>query len=115
VRSDPSQPQVERLFLGAVDDALSKDDEVALARELETDAALRVRFEAYRGAVKALRDAPKERAPDALASLILRRSRRRRGQVRRADERVAFRVPAEVVIPLLLAALVALFMLLASP
>jgi type VI protein secretion system component VasF len=65
--------------------------------------------------VKALRDAPKERAPDALASLILRRSRRRRGHVRRADERVAFRVPAEVVIPLLLAALVALFMLLASP
>lgn len=115
MQREPSHPEVERLFLGAVDGALSRDDEASLAAQLELDAALRARFEAYRGAVRALRQAPKVRAPDGLASLILRRNRRRRLHLRRADERVAFRVPAEVVIPLLLAALMALFMLLSSP
>ena len=115
MQRERSHPEVERLFLGAVDGALSRDDEAVLTAQLAGDAALRVRFEAYRGAVRMLRQAPKARAPDGLASLILRRSRRRRLHLRREDERVAFRVPAEVVIPLLLAALMALFMLLASP
>jgi hypothetical protein len=115
VRSERSPAEVERLFLGAVDEALSKDEEALFATELEADAALKARFDAYRGAVRSLRQSPKERAPDGLASLILRRSRRRRFHLKRGDEEVAFRVPAEVLIPLLLAALVALLMLLASP
>ena len=114
MRSERSPVEVERLFLGAVDEALSKDEEALFATELEADAALKARFDAYRGAVRSLRQSPKERAPDGLASLILRRSRRR-FHLKRGDEEVAFRVPAEVLIPLLLAALVALLMLLASP
>lgn len=115
MRPESTPADVERLFLGAVDQALSGDEEAELAARLEADPQLRARLEAYRAAIRRLHEVPRERAPDGLATLILRRSRRRRFHLRRSDEGLAFRVPAEVLIPLLLAALVALFMLLASP
>jgi hypothetical protein len=62
-----------------------------------------------------LKESPREQAPDALASVILPRTRRRRLGLRTRELHAAYRVPAEVVIPLLIAALVAMFMLLASP
>ena len=50
----------------------------------------------------------------ALASLILRRTRRRRFHTRAREIQNA-RFPVEVVVPMIIAALVAMFMLLASP
>jgi hypothetical protein len=47
--------------------------------------------------------------------MILRRTRRRRFSARAREAQAAYRLPAEVVIPLLVAVLVAMFMLLASP
>jgi anti-sigma factor RsiW len=115
VRRELSKTEVERLFLGAVDGALAAADAATLEEELRSDPELKARFDRYRKAVGLLRGAPKEKAPEALASLILRRTRRRRFQVRARDLQAAYRVPAEVVIPLVIAVLVALFMLLASP
>lgn len=112
MRRELSKTDVERLFVQGVDEALPTRE----AALLEADPALQARFDAYRRAVSRLRDAPKEKAPDALASVILRRTRRRRFQLRSSElHAMAWRVPAEVVVPMLLAALVALFMLLASP
>jgi anti-sigma factor RsiW len=115
VQRELSTPEVERLFLGAIDGQLATDERAAFDELLERDVALRARYEAYRRTVSLLQGAPKEKAPDALASMILRRTRRRRFALRETDAVTTWRVPAEVVIPLLLAALVALFMILASP
>jgi anti-sigma factor RsiW len=114
VRRELSKAEVERLFVEAVDDALPPAEQAAFAEQLAADVALQARFETYKKTVSRLRVAPKEKAPDALASMILRRTRRRRFQFRNR-ELADWRFPAEVVIPLLLAAAVAVFMLLASP
>jgi anti-sigma factor RsiW len=107
--------EVERLFLLAVDDSLDATDAEAFRTLLAQQGALKERFEKYRSAVKALKSLPKERAPDALASLIVRRAKRRRFNFRSlAMHEVAYRVPVEVIIPLLLAAVVAAFLLLAA-
>ena len=77
---------------------------------------LKARFAKYQRAISMLKEAPKEKAPDALASMILRRTRRRRFQLRTRDlQNAHFPFPAEVVVPMLIAALAEMFMLLASP
>jgi anti-sigma factor RsiW len=115
VRRELSKNEVERLFMGAVDDALAGADAARFEEALAADAELRARFERYQKAVGLLKRAPREKAPDALATMILRRTRRRRFSARAREAQAAYRLPAEVVIPLLVAVLVAMFMLLASP
>jgi anti-sigma factor RsiW len=115
VRRERSKAEVERLFVGAVDGVLAGADASTFEAELAADAELKARYERYQRTVGRLQGAPREKAPDALASLVLRRTRRRRFSLRAADLQLAYRLPAEVVIPLLVAVLVAMFMLLASP
>lgn len=114
MRRELSKNEVERLFVGAVDDALPERDSKAFASELDENPELKARFAKYQRAVSLLKDTPKEKAPDALASMILRRTRRRRFQLRTREIQNAH-FPVEVVVPMLIAALVATFMLLASP
>lgn len=110
-----TKAEVERLFLGAVDDALDSSDAEAFRQVLARDPELTVRFEKYAGAVQALKGLPREKAPPALASMILRRTRRRRSFFRRnAAHEADYRLPVEVIVPLLVAAVVALFLLLAT-
>jgi anti-sigma factor RsiW len=114
VRRELSKNEVERLFVGAVDDALPGADASQFDAQLTENPELKARFAQYQRAIALLKEAPKEKAPDALASMILRRTRRRRFQLR-SREIQNFRFPMEVVVPMLIAALVAMFMLLASP
>lgn len=114
MRRQLSQAEVERLFMGAVDGALEAGDAAAFDEALAGDAELRERFGRYQRAVGLLGASPRERAPEALATTIMRRTRRRRVNLRRREAQ-AYRFPAEIVIPLLMAALVALFMVVASP
>jgi len=115
VQRELTKAEVERLFLGAVDDALDSRDAEAFRQVLATDAELKVRYEKYTFAVKALKELPREKAPPSLASTILRRTRRRRSMFRSMAEHEAnYRVPVEVIIPLLVAAVVAAFLLLAT-
>lgn len=104
----------ERLFVGAVDDALAPAEAKELETELAENPELKAKFAKYQRAISLLKESPREKAPDALASLILRRTRRRRFQGRNRELQQS-RFPVEVVVPLLIAALVALFMLFASP
>jgi anti-sigma factor RsiW len=110
VHADFQETDMERLFLGAVDGSLTREQAAEFDAALESDPALRARFDAYRTAVAVLRSAPREKPPEGFASLVLRRSRRRRFQLRRSDG-TAYRVPAEIIISLVLAALVALLMM----
>jgi anti-sigma factor RsiW len=114
VRRDLSKNDVERLFTGAVDGALAEPEAREFDADLEADPKLKAQFAKYQQAIALLKDSPKEKAPDALASLILRRTRRRRHGSRMREIQNA-RFPAEVIVPLLIAALVAVFMLIASP
>jgi hypothetical protein len=114
VRHQLSKKDTERLFVGAVDQSLPDIEAHALEEVLHHDAALKAQFETYQRTVTRLRKMPQVKAPASLASLILRRTRRRRFQLRSRDFH-HFRFPMEVVVPMLIAALVALFMLLAAP
>jgi len=112
VRRELNSAEVERLFVGALDGALPDGDEAELKTRLDDDPELKAQFAQYERAVKLLRGQPREKAPEALSSLILRRTRRRRGALRSAAHaQLHYRVPAEVLIPLLIAVLVALFMI----
>ena len=109
-----SKNEVERLFVGAVDGALAEQEASEFDAELSANPELKAQFARYQRAISMLRETPREKAPDALSSLILRRTRRRRFSNRNREIQNAH-FPAEVVIPMIIAALVALFMLLASP
>lgn len=110
-----TKTEVERLFVGAVDDALDSGDAEVFRQVLSSDRELKVRFDRYTEAVRALKDSPREKAPAALASMIMRRTKRRRSMFRTmAAHEATYRVPVEVIIPLLLAAVVATFLLLAA-
>ncbi|MFO0594253.1 MAG: hypothetical protein U0228_03085 [Myxococcaceae bacterium] len=114
MRRELPENEVERLFVGAVDHALPSTEEKEFEGELAENPELKAKFAQYQRAISLLKDSPKEKAPEALASLILRRTRRRRFQGRNRELQNT-RFPVEVIVPLLLAALVAVFMLLASP
>ena len=107
--------EVERLFIGAVDDSLESGDAELFQQVLKGDAALQARYERYQLTVKSLKALPREKAPPMLASMIMRRTKRRRSMLRHLAEHEALnRFPVEVIIPLLLAAVVALFLLVAA-
>lgn len=108
VQTHLSQSELEVLFMGAIDDALSDQDVEKLERELETSPDLNDKFERYQRTVRALQRVPREQAPEALATLIMRRSRRRRAFNHRAllEAQTYYRVPAEVMVPIIVAALV---------
>lgn len=114
MRRELSKNEVERLFVGAVDGALAEPEATEFDSELAANPELKAQFAKYQRAISLLKEAPRERAPDALASMILRRTRRRRFQQRTREIQNAH-FPAEVVVPMLIAALVAMFMLLSSP
>ena len=117
MRRELSKAELERLFVDATDGALVGEDAARFEAELQADTALKSRYDSYQRAVGLMRGQPREKAPDALASVILRRTRRRRssGYSLRLHEMNFSRVPVEIIIPLLLAAAVALFLMTASP
>jgi len=115
VRSELSQAELERLFVGAADEQLADRDEAELNAALERSPELQAQFDKYKNAISLLKDAPKEKAPPALASMILRRARRRRfGARNTATLHAQYRVPVEVLIPILVGVLVAAFLFFAA-
>ena len=115
MRSELSKAELERLFVEAADDSLADRDAVRLNAELDGSPELKVQFEKYKSAIALLKDSPKEKAPPALASMILRRTRRRRfGARATAMAHAHYRVPVEVLIPILVGVLVAAFLFFAT-
>ena len=116
VRTELSKAEVERLFIAAADNALAERDAVRLREGLDDDAELKGRFNKYQNAIALLKKAPRESAPAALSSVILRRVRRRRwGRNAQHTLMMDYRVPVEVIVPILLGVLVAAFLFFAAP
>ena len=117
MRTELSKAEVERLFVAAADDALADRDADRLHAGLDDDAELKLRFNKYKSAIALLKKAPKEKAPAALASVIMRRVRRRRAWGRNSMHtlHMQYRVPVEVIVPILLGVMVAAFLFFAAP
>ena len=109
--------EVEELFSAAVDGSLNGSDDERLRAALAADPELKSRFERYQKTIALLKGAPREKAPVALATTIMRRVRRRRVWDRRnaAMQQAMYRVPVEVIIPLLLGVMVAALLFFAAP
>ena len=108
--------ELEQLFVDAVDETLPDREAVRLKAELDGSAELKASYEKYARAVKLLKGAPREKAPDALASLVMRRVRRRRlfGARGLHTTHMQYRVPIEVLIPILVAVLVVAYLVMSA-
>ena len=106
-----------RLFPALIDQELAEVEQVRLREHLDGCDACRQGWERYSRAVGKVRSLERERAPAALATVIARRVRRRRTFAGRglALAHANYRVPFEVIIPILLGVLVAALLLLAAP
>jgi anti-sigma factor RsiW len=111
-----SHAQVKALFPALVDEELGRREETELRAHLDGCAECRQGWDRYERAVSLVRKVNREKAPASLASAILRRVRRRKSHLfRRAQAlQLAYRVPVEVVIPILVAAMIAALFLLGS-
>ena len=117
MRTDLTKSEQERLFTGAADEALADRDAMRLNAQLDASAELKGQYGQYMRTIALLKDAPREKAPAMLSSLIMRRVKRRRNFERRNAllSQAYSMVPAQVLIPVLLGVLVALFLFFAAP
>lgn len=111
-----SHTQAKALFPALIDEELGRREETELRAHLDTCVECRQGWDRYERAVSLVRKVDRERAPASLASVILRRVRRRKSHLfRRAQAlQLAYRVPVEVIVPILVAAMVAALLLMGS-
>ncbi len=108
-----SHREARNLFPALLDEELAEQEASRLQAHLVDCAECRTGWEGYSRAVKVVRQVEREKAPPELAGNILRRVRRRRFQGLRAFDRAQadYRVPYEVIVPILLAVAVAVVVL----
>jgi hypothetical protein len=100
--------EAQNLFGAWVDAELGDQEELGLRAHLDDCADCRTGWQRYERVVKGARNLEHIQAPPRLATLIARRVRRRRMGGRALHLAHAhYRLPAEVIIPILLAAAVA--------
>ena len=114
-----SHREAQRLFGALADDELAPPAQHELETHLEGCTDCRAGWQAYSATVLRVRRVERERAPPALSTLIMRRVRKRRSSALRAAAHhhliTTYRVPIEAVIPLLIGALVAAFLVFSAP
>lgn len=112
-----SHREAKALFLALADEELPPPEAQAVKTHLDGCDDCRAGWERYERTVQRLRGVEREKAPPALASVVMTRVRRRRkfGLKGLHTSHSLYRLPVEILIPLLLAAAVAAFFLLASP
>jgi len=113
VSAELSHGEARSLFPALVDRELGEPDEVRLRAHLEICDDCRTGWTRYERAVEKVRSLERVRAPKTFASQVLLRSRRRRGLRAIARAEADYRLPTEIIIPVLIAALVALVIFLA--
>ena len=108
--------ELDELFVASADEALPDRDEARLKAELDESPETKAAFDKYMRAVKLLKETPREKAPPSMAHMIMRRVRRRRffGYRGLHTTHMQYRVPVEVIIPILIGALVAAFIVMSS-
>jgi len=104
--------QYRSMFPALVDEELDGDLVTNLRAHLEICAECRNGWKRYERAVTLVRNVPREKAPAALSTVILRRIRRRKSAERRKEHvlALAYRTPYSVAIPIILALAIAAFL-----
>jgi predicted anti-sigma-YlaC factor YlaD len=116
VQVELSHREAQSLFGAFVDEELGARQERSLKAHLDDCLECRTGWERYARVVNGARTLDKERAPAGLASMILRRVRRRRiGARSLAMAQASFRIPAEMIIPVVIAAAVAALLFFMAP
>jgi anti-sigma factor RsiW len=100
--------EAKSLFGAFVDEELEPPKEESLKAHLDDCAECRTGWELYARVVKSTRTLERQKAPPGLATVILRRVRRRRIAARTLRlTHAQYALPAEIIIPVVLAAAVA--------
>ena len=101
--------EVRTLFPALIDAELDRGREQSLRAHLDECLDCRQGWVRYERAITLVRKVEREKAPAHLSSIILRRVRKQRSSAQRRDRmlRVVYRVPYEIMIPIMLAAAVA--------
>lgn len=101
-------------FPALIDQELEPKEEAKVRGHLALCRPCQEGFQKYERAVTRVRQLERVRAPDLLATRILQRTRRRRGLRQIAKLHHDYRVPVELLIPILLAAAVATWLMFAA-
>ncbi|ATB48993.1 transcriptional regulator [Corallococcus macrosporus DSM 14697] len=109
--------EARALFLALADDELPAPKAQEVRTHLDGCEDCRQGWQRYSSTVQRLQRVAREQAPPALASLVMHRVRRKRRFGLRGlhTAHMNHRLPVEVLIPLLLAAAVAAFLMLVAP
>ncbi len=109
--------EAQRLFFALADDELASEEKTQLTEHLEECGDCRAGWDRYARTMDRVRSVEREKAPAALASMIVRRARRRRPFGLRAlhNAHANYRFPVEAVIPLLLGVAMAAMLVLMAP
>ncbi|MCP3101411.1 zf-HC2 domain-containing protein [Myxococcus sp. K15C18031901] len=112
-----SHREAKASFLALADEALPAPQAQAVRTHLDGCDECRHGWEGYSRTVRRLQSVEREKAPAALASLVMTRVRRQRrfGLKGLHLAHMHQRFPVEILIPLLLAAAVAAFLVMAAP
>lgn len=109
--------EARALFLELADDELPAPKAQAVRTHLDGCDDCRKGWEGYTYTLQRLKGVEREKAPPALASLVMNRVRRQRRFGLRGlhTTHMHYRVPVEILIPLLIGAAVAAFLFMAAP
>lgn len=109
--------EAKALFLALADDELPAPKAQAVRTHLDGCDDCRKGWEGYAYTLQRLKGVEREKAPPALASQVMNRVRRQRRFGLRGlhTKHMHYRVPVEIIIPLLLGAAVAAFIFMAAP
>jgi anti-sigma factor RsiW len=108
--------ETRALFIALADEELPAEQAQAVRTHLDGCGECQRGWQRYAGTVQRLRRVEKEKAPPALASMVMARVKRQRrfGLKRLHLAHAHHRFPVEVLIPLLLAAAVGAFLIMMS-
>jgi predicted anti-sigma-YlaC factor YlaD len=112
-----SHREARSLFPALIDAELDTSQELGLRSHLDGCDECRGGWSRYERAVEMVRGIERKKAPPALATQILRRVQRKKPRGLRAIANVhsQYRVPYEIIIPILLAALAAAWIVALAP
>ncbi|ATB38096.1 transmembrane transcriptional regulator [Cystobacter fuscus] len=111
-----SHRETRALFIAFADEELPADTAREVRSHLDTCGECQQGWQAYSSTVLRVRQVPRHKAPPALASQVLARVKRQRRSGLRGLQlaHAHYRLPVEVLIPVLLAAAVAAYLLVSS-
>jgi anti-sigma factor RsiW len=108
--------ETQALFLAFADEELPDDKARAVRSHLDDCGECQRGWQSYANTVRRLRRVERQKAPAALATQVMTRvKRQRRSGLRRLTQLHAqYRLPVEILVPVLLAAAVAAYVLLSA-